>query len=309
MTWQAVLAAANTGPNRKALRFNIPARLDPRQLAELRSRPRRGQTEIERWFEIWDALFPGVDRPGSPYISTPEDEILHIARQGLERICPPDTSSQVLEQVLNRLNWSAVSSAFDNSSSGKTEHIYRRHSLKSFCGRCYEHFEESEALKRHQRAEIPCQVRAPVSAITEEQDKLLHARAKAHCSEETKWEEMYRIIFPGEKVPSPYYDANPSAAPKPDPARLQSEDECRDFLRTELPRLVRPAMEQYVAGLLEEVQKNVQRKTDEIIHDVKTKVLYTFQLQGEQSSLSALPASRLRPGDVQAGGSAGGIDA
>jgi hypothetical protein len=84
------------------------------------------------------------------------------------------------------------------------EHIYRRHSWKSFCPRCFEHFDKAEALKSHQRADVPCKLRerAP-DAITEEQEKLLRARAKSHCSEEMKWEEMYRIIFPDEKVPSP----------------------------------------------------------------------------------------------------------
>ncbi len=85
------------------------------------------------------------------------------------------------------------------------EHIYHRHSLKSFCPRCYEQFDEPEALKNHQRADVPCRVKAPVSEgiITEEQHKQLHTRAKPHCSEEAKWEEMCRILFPNEKVPSP----------------------------------------------------------------------------------------------------------
>ncbi len=88
--------------------------LSQRQLNELRSRLPRGLTETQRWFYIWDILFPGVDRPDSPYISSPEDEILRIARRGLERVCPPGTSSLVLDC----LNWSTVSSAFENPSPG-----------------------------------------------------------------------------------------------------------------------------------------------------------------------------------------------
>lgn len=99
-------------PVRK-VRDNGHQGLDSRQLAELRCRPRRGLTEEQRWFDIWDALFPGVDRPDTPYISRPEDEILHIARQALGRVCPPGTPSQ----VLGHLNWSTVSSALENPSS------------------------------------------------------------------------------------------------------------------------------------------------------------------------------------------------
>jgi hypothetical protein len=84
------------------------------------------------------------------------------------------------------------------------EHIYRRHSLKNFCPRCFEHFDKPESLKSHQRADVPCKVRDRCAdAVTEEQEKQLRTRAKSNCSEESKWEEMYRIIFPGQKIPSP----------------------------------------------------------------------------------------------------------
>ena len=193
------------------------------------------------------------------------------------------------------------------------EHIYRRHSLKNFCPRCFEHFDELETLKSHQRADLPCRVKEPVSdgIITEEQDKQLHQRAKSHCTDEDRWDEMYRIIFPGEEVPSPCtpprlppripfhlltdtqpdYEADTSTTPKPDTSRFQSIDECKEFLRAELPRLVRPVIEQFVTGLFEELQEKVDRKTVEIIRDVETKVLRTFHFQEEQSSLSALAAT------------------
>ena len=86
------------------------------------------------------------------------------------------------------------------------EHIYRRHSWKStrVCPRCFEGFDKPEQLKAHQRASDPCELRerAP-DAITEEQEKQLRTRAKPNSSEEMKWEDIYRIIFPGETVPSP----------------------------------------------------------------------------------------------------------
>lgn len=120
---------------------------------------------------------------------------------------------------------------------------------------------------------------------------------------------MYRIIFPNEKVPSPCmpaplfsyamsrthnapdYETNSSAVPKPGSSHFQSTDECKDFLRAEIQRVVRPAMERYVTGLLTELQEKVDRKTVEIIHDVETKALRTFYFQEEQSSLSALAAA------------------
>jgi len=38
------------------------------QTLDLRVRSERGRTEAEQWFAIWDILFPGVQRPDSPYM-------------------------------------------------------------------------------------------------------------------------------------------------------------------------------------------------------------------------------------------------
>jgi len=177
------------------------------------------------------------------------------------------------------------------------EHVYRRHSLKNFCPRCFEHFDNPELLKQHQRADDPCPVREQTfPTITDDQEKVLRTRAKPNCSEEAKWEEMYRTIFPeDEKIPSPYYDTetDPSSRPGGGGGAARSQfhniEEAREFLRVEIPSLVRPEIEKYVGGLLEEVQEKVNHKTVEIIRDVETKVLRTFHFQEEQAS--ALPAA------------------
>ncbi|KAL2132610.1 hypothetical protein VTI74DRAFT_3600 [Chaetomium olivicolor] len=87
--------------------------LDRHQLVELRQRTsRRGLTEAERWYAIWDFIFPGAPRPDSPYIRSPEDEILGITRQAIQIVCPGGNSPE----LLNLMNWSTVSSAFEKTS-------------------------------------------------------------------------------------------------------------------------------------------------------------------------------------------------
>jgi len=170
------------------------------------------------------------------------------------------------------------------------EHIYRRHSLKNFCPRCFEHFDKPDLLKQHQRADVPCQLRdKSPGGITEEQEKLLRMRAKSNCSEEDRWEDMYRAIFPGEKVPSPYYDSESDSSSKSAKSQFQNLAEAKEFLRVEIPRLVQPEIEKYVNTLFEEVQEKVNQKTVEIIRNVETKVLRTFHFQEEQAS--ALPSA------------------
>jgi hypothetical protein len=75
-------------------------------------------------------------------------------------------------------------------------------------------------------------------------------------------------------------------------------DECRDYLRREVPRVVRAAMEQYVDRLFVELQDRVDRKTVEIIRDVETTMFRTFHFQEELSTATA-------PADAAAGGGDG----
>ncbi|KAJ4261523.1 hypothetical protein NW762_006950 [Fusarium torreyae] len=96
------------------------------------------------------------------------------------------------------------------------EHIFRRHVLpENQCPRCFETFDTGEVLFEHSRAGVRCEVRSqnPQEGINQSQWKQLHARAKKASRrshprkvEEERWKEVYRIIFPGEEVPSPYYN-------------------------------------------------------------------------------------------------------
>ncbi|KAK3304669.1 uncharacterized protein B0T15DRAFT_250475 [Chaetomium strumarium] len=181
------------------------------------------------------------------------------------------------------------------------EHIYRRHSLKNFCPRCFEHFDKPESLKSHQRADVPCKVRDRCpDAVTEEQEKLLRTRAKSNCTEVSKWEEMYHVIFPGQKVPSPYYDSRTDSCPDGEKSRFKNVDEAREFLRTEIPKYVRPVIEQYATELIQEVQGKVNQKTAEIAREVEARLLRTFHFQEEQSSTLLSSSASLSQGGVAA---------
>ncbi|KAH6621498.1 hypothetical protein B0J18DRAFT_411241 [Chaetomium sp. MPI-SDFR-AT-0129] len=164
------------------------------------------------------------------------------------------------------------------------EHVYRAHSLKNVCPRCFSRFEKSESLQAHQRADAPCGLRAKTwESIGEEQEKQLHARAKAHSSEEDKWRDMYRVIFPGEKVPSPYYENDDSVS---DSAATRQEHMLQqfDFIRQQLPRVVRSHMEVYVHQMFEEFQNKANQKVVEIIQFVEASMVRTFQFGLDHSA-------------------------
>jgi hypothetical protein len=78
------------------------------------------------------------------------------------------------------------------------------------CNRCREIFESTIQLSDHQRLEIPCETRAeePRDGIDDAQLQLLRSKkklpGKKEMSEEEKWTNVYRIIFPNDDpVPSP----------------------------------------------------------------------------------------------------------
>ena len=90
------------------------------------------------------------------------------------------------------------------------EHLYRSHALPIFCPRCYEHFKDEAMLHDHQRATNPCTRRPEmtIEGFNKLQEKKLRSRKKPHSalSEEDKWKDMYRILFPGDNetcMPSP----------------------------------------------------------------------------------------------------------
>jgi len=90
------------------------------------------------------------------------------------------------------------------------EHLYRSHALPIFCPRCYEHFKDEAMLHDHQRATNPCARRPEmtIEGFNKLQEKKLRSRKKSHSalSEEDKWKDMYRVLFPGDNetcMPSP----------------------------------------------------------------------------------------------------------
>jgi len=72
----------------------------------------RGKTE-DRWYDIFTTLFPGETPPDSPYIGSPEDEIVRMALDAIGQISPD--SNRIL-QLESLKSWSAVSSILKRAS-------------------------------------------------------------------------------------------------------------------------------------------------------------------------------------------------
>jgi hypothetical protein len=96
------------------------------------------------------------------------------------------------------------------------EHIYRRHPLPIRCARCGRQFDTEAAMQKHSKEPVPCQVSEAEEAdgYSKEQEKQLRGRKKPpNQTEEDRWTEMFRILFPNDdhaSMPSPcrFFAAN-----------------------------------------------------------------------------------------------------
>jgi hypothetical protein len=77
------------------------------------------------------------------------------------------------------------------------------------CERCWQTFNNQQKLKAHITVDATeiCQVTPgqQPDGLTPEMERKLRSRKKAHRdqTDDDRWKEMYRLLFPNEVVPSP----------------------------------------------------------------------------------------------------------
>ncbi|KAK3348663.1 hypothetical protein B0T25DRAFT_227331 [Lasiosphaeria hispida] len=128
------------------------------------------------------------------------------------------------------------------------EHLYRRH-CKVYCERCKQIFRDDGEMDAHKLLPIACEVRrvAHPADITASQEKQLKTKKykTRSLSEEEKWREVYRLLFPHEThMPSPYPEMAEDLKPVTPEAR--TELEFHHFLLAEVPRLFEQAAEEHI---------------------------------------------------------------
>jgi hypothetical protein len=85
-------------------------------------------------------------------------------------------------------------------------HLYRHHRIFQ-CPRCKELFSSQDEIDAHFIVLQGCDLssEAAMEGITSNIEKHLRSRKKTyrHQTEENRWAEIYRLLFPGENIPSP----------------------------------------------------------------------------------------------------------
>ncbi|KAK3949719.1 hypothetical protein QBC32DRAFT_219049 [Pseudoneurospora amorphoporcata] len=175
------------------------------------------------------------------------------------------------------------------------EHLYRRH-YKIHCQRCKQTFSDARQLTIHEMAPEACELLdiKPPGDITTSQERQLKSRKHTHRrqSDEEKWREIYRLLFPNDIVPSPY----PEYAEDFQPMGAESRNvlEFQHYLLTEMPRLFTQAAYEY-AG--QHIQDQVLLRVDDvnkIIEDTLQQAYDTWTLQGRLLPPNISPSISMR---------------
>lgn len=175
------------------------------------------------------------------------------------------------------------------------EHLYRRH-YKIHCQRCKQTFSDARQLTIHEMAPEACELLdvKPPGDITTSQERQLKSRKHTYRrqSDEEKWREIYRLLFPNDIVPSPY----PEYAEDFQPMGAESRNvlEFQHYLLTEMPRLFTQAAYEY-AG--QHIQEQVLLRIDDvnkIIEDTLQQAYDTWTLQGRLLPPNISPSISMR---------------
>jgi hypothetical protein len=85
-------------------------------------------------------------------------------------------------------------------------HLYRHHRIFPF-QRCKQLFEDQDQVSERLKEDRACELRDTLQAdgITSEIVEKLRSRKRAHKdqTEVEKWQDIYKLLFPNEIVPSP----------------------------------------------------------------------------------------------------------
>ncbi|PKS05713.1 hypothetical protein jhhlp_007542 [Lomentospora prolificans] len=153
--------------------------------------------------------------------------------------------------------------------------------------KCQESLGSEKALNAHLRSDDRCEKvdEMPWYGITEAQEAAIRARpGKEKGSEEERWKDIYKIIFPDAlDTPTPYYDEEPALAG------------VRQYLRQELPPLVRRELEEEVERKLSCVEADMKREAINLIQRLACRLIQSYPgRQADKNACAPTPRSRSR---------------
>ncbi|KAH7372162.1 hypothetical protein BKA64DRAFT_263933 [Cadophora sp. MPI-SDFR-AT-0126] len=187
------------------------------------------------------------------------------------------------------------------------EHLYRSHLVTTYCKRCWQTFKNSEQLDSHLTvdAALICQAVPgnPPEGISPQMERRLRSRKKTHGgqTEEDRWRDMYRLLFPGEEVPSPYFEPPQDESPPSPDSRDLADYEV--YVRRELPPLVRSSVMEVLVREMQPVEDSLIANLVNTIQDCQERLFRSYNSRNSQERSIAKQAGNLDDAEINGQGS------
>ncbi|KAK4143397.1 uncharacterized protein C8A04DRAFT_28820 [Dichotomopilus funicola] len=247
-----------------------------------------------RYNRDWDALVRqcvGERNPDSTQYQGPTNQ----ARKGASSMNNPNKRFRPVSRSLRQdeeeeddddgdSNQPSSSLSQIGSDVRKQEHLYRKH-YKVHCQRCKTVFSDARELAEHDMLFSRCRVRDDIpnpSDITIQQEKQLKSRkhTSRRQSDEDKWRDIYRLLFPGEQIPSPYPEVAEDLAPVTSDTHISLD--FQHYLLTEMPGLFRRAAEEHAGRPLQQHEGLTMESIPSIMNDALQKAFQAWESRGRQ---------------------------
>ncbi|KAE9379384.1 hypothetical protein N431DRAFT_553617 [Stipitochalara longipes BDJ] len=212
---------------------------------------------------------------------------------------PPSQYKSPLDEPTDRLKFACPFRKHNPSNYSIYSHR-SSHQIILHCERCWQTFDNQENLTAHRTVDATeiCQVKSgyPPDGLTPDMERKLRSRKKAHRNqtEEDRWREIYRIIFPDEDVPSPYFEPLQDEPPlSPDSRELANYEV---YVRRELPRLVRASVLEVFSREMQPVEASLIANLVDTIQECQASLFRSYSERMGQDQRADIPSSSM--GDV-----------
>jgi hypothetical protein len=185
--------------------------------------------------------------------------------------------SNYSEQNDQEKHYRGCSSGYWPDISRLKQHLYRVHSLRCHCVRCWAKFDKKDQLDQHARQTASCDlVECPCPEKFNDNQYNEIRRKRPTLSSEQVWYTIYAILFPGQPQPaSPYADDVNAQSKAASPVTVP---ECKDTMAV-LGELFESHLEQYVdvpehawlhwPGAREFIREQLRASMTEVIQGLK----------------------------------------
>ncbi|KAG4430642.1 hypothetical protein IFR05_013875 [Cadophora sp. M221] len=117
----------------------------------------------------------------------------------------------------------------------------------------------------------------PPEGVTPKQVSELRSRAKPYSklSELERWNEIFRLLFPGANIPSPYWEpVQEQVSASPSSQVLMHYD---DYIHRELPRLVRARVEEIVRREMQPIEETIFANLELLVRECQTQLSSSYR--------------------------------